>query len=109
MRMEGVSAEEEAANKQAIANGAITMEMTFMNGKVTTVQSMDYSKMGMTGEGVPAPETTNTTGTYSIDGNKLLVVPDGMDAASSAPVDFKLDGNTLEITSVEMTMIFTRK
>ena len=109
LKMAGASAEEQAMSSQSIANGSMSMEMTLRDGKMTSVQSIDYSKMGMTGEGVPAPETLTTTGTYTVDGNKLLIIPDDADAGSTAPTEFKLNGNTLEIIDAEVTMIFTRK
>ena len=101
------SAEEIAQSVEMINKGAMSMELTFKDGKLTGVMTYDLSKMGMEGA---TPETSTNTTTYKTEGNKLITTPEGSEQPES--VEFKVNGNTLELQNTEgqdTYLVFTRK
>ncbi len=85
------------------------MEMMLSNGLMENTYIYADGKVTMTAKtNVPGVENQEMTmnGTYTIDGNRLNVIEDGHD--NGAPVEFRVDGNMLELITPEITMIFTR-
>ena len=95
MKMEGMSEEEAEQYKTMIESGQIVMTMSFDGTNMVSTQAMSGQEMTI-------------KGTYTVDGNKLTVIEEGSDNPNGDPVEFKLDGDTLEIIS-EGTMVFTRQ
>ena len=86
------------------------MEMLLANGLMENLYTYTDGKVTMTAKtNVPGAENQDMTmnGTYTIEGNQLTVIEDGHTGGD--PVEFRIDGDTLELITPEMTMTFVRK
>ena len=85
------------------------MELLLSNGLMENIYTYADGKVTMTAKtNVPGAENQNMTmnGTYTIDGNQLTVIEEGQ--TTGDPVEFKIDGDTLELSTPPMRMTFTR-
>lgn len=85
------------------------MELLLSNGLMENIYTYADGKVTMTAKtNVPGAENQNMTmnGTYTIDGNQLTVIEEGQ--TTGDPVEFKIDGDTLELITPQMSMTFTR-
>ena len=81
-----------------LANGLMENTYIYADGKVTMTAKTN----------VPGAENQEITinGTYTVEGNQLTVIEEGHDKGD--PVTYKIDGDTLELITPEMSMTFTR-
>ena len=85
------------------------MELLLAKGLMENIYTYADGKVTMTAKtNVPGAENQNMTmnGTYTIDGNQLTVIEEGQ--TTGDPVEFKIDGDTLELITPQMSMTFTR-
>ncbi len=91
-----------AEAKQQLRDGLVNYTLTFKDGKVTITVKVDGS---VTGSGTM--ENT-ATGTYRNEGDKIIATQDGSEE-SGEPMEFRINGNTLEMISEAMTAVLTRQ
>ena len=89
------SKEEIAYMKEMIDSGNLVMTFSFAGNKITGTM-----------HGMGNDETES--GTYVIDGNTIIVTREG-ETGSGNPTEFKVDGDTLEMSTGDVTLIFTRQ
>lgn len=90
----GISAEELAQAKAQLENGDVVMIFIFSDGKVDASMTMYGSEQ-------------KVSGSYTVEGGKLTIIPTG--EAGGNTLDYKLDGDTLEMNVAGATLIFTRQ
>ena len=101
-RSDSAGANEAKAMQEMIDSGAMNRVFTFKGGRFT--QKVTYQESADA-----EPVVDEYSGKYRIDGNNRLVFISDSAEQTGITMEFKLDGNTLEMISAEGTMILTKQ
>ena len=101
LRSNNATQEELVIMQELVDSGAMDRVFTFKGGRFT--QKVTYRDSADA-----EPVVDEYDGKYRIDGNQLVFISDGADA-TGITMEFKVNGNTLELISGDGVMILTKQ